>query len=236
MFTPLEAAALLRLCRQQRDTPRHEAEHALGHILVASGEITQAQLEGALICQATSGRHLGEELIRAGHASSAQVEGGLRRQRRLVSYALASTIGFAPLAALPLPAHGGQQSTTLLVSVTVRPHATLHQLYLPSQLSVSEADIARGFVDLAAASRFTVSTNSRAGYLIAFLPVGNLFDSVLIGGLGNAVELGADGGYVVRRFPLPPDLAHELSFRFTLRPNARPGRYPWPLQLAVRPL
>ena len=36
--------------------------------------------------------------------------------------------------------------------------------------------------------------------------------------------------------PLPPKLMHELSFRFALRPDTRPGLHPWPLLLSVRPL
>ena len=57
-----------------------------------------------------------------------------------------------------------------------------------------------------------------------------------IGGLGNAVSLGADGGAVVQRGPLPPTLTHELGFRFTLQADTVPGNYPWPLQLSVRPI
>ena len=69
-----------------------------------------------------------------------------------------------------------------------------------------------------------------------FHPVGNLFESVRVGGLGNPVQIGPDGGTIVQRGPLPPNFAHELSFRFTLHPDAQPATYPWPLQLSVRAL
>ncbi len=234
MFTPHEKIVLLGLGRAELGLPPDRGGHALGRILLAAGEINQQQLDGALLAQTRSGRYLGEELITAGHASTAQVEGGLRLQRKLMVYALASALGFAPL--VLSPALASQKSAAMRVSVTVVASARLRSSYQVAQLHVDAADIARGFVEIAAASRFTVSTNSRAGYLMEFFPVGNLFELVLIDGLGATVALGADGGDVARRGPPQPDLSHELNFRFMLRPGTRPGDYPWPLQLSVRPL
>jgi hypothetical protein len=84
--------------------------------------------------------------------------------------------------------------------------------------------------------RFSVITNSRSGYLMQFHPVGNVFESVQVGGLGNIIQLGADGGAIVQRGPQTPNLEHELSFRFTLHPDTTSGTYPWPLLLSVRAL
>jgi hypothetical protein len=67
-------------------------------------------------------------------------------------------------------------------------------------------------------------------------PVGNLFQSVHVEGLGNAVQLGADGGAIVQRGPQASNQTHELSFRFILHPGTTPGTYPWPLLLSVRGL
>lgn len=211
-------------------------DFALGSLLVACGQITPAQLEDGLRRQAETGARLGEELIQAGHASKSQVDGGLLLQRKLAAYTLAASIGLVPLATTSFPAEAAQVSSAMSVSVTVVATAKVRSEYQATQLTVTEADIARGYVEIAAASRFSVSTNSRSGYLMEFHPLGHLFETVQIDGLGNIVRLGADGGAIVQRRAARLDQAHELSFRFTLRPDARPGLYPWPLLLSVRPL
>jgi hypothetical protein len=84
-----------------------------------------------------------------------------------------------------------------------------------------------------AASRFSVASNSRSGYRIEFHPLGDFFESVSVAGLGNTVRLGADGGTIVQRGPQPPNLTHELSFRFMLRPGTLPGHYSWTTGRAI---
>ncbi len=210
------------------------AEYALGNILVADGQITRRQLEAALCSQVETGRRIGEELIAAGHVSKSQVEGGLLLQRKLIAYAMAAAAGLTPL--LMTSAQAGQTSTTMPVSVQVIANARMTSTFQAQQLSISAADIARGYVSVAAAARFSVITNSRTGYLVELYPVGNLFESVQISGMGSAVQLGADGGAIVQRGTPPSHQTHELSFRFSLRPDVLAGSYPWPLQLSVRAL
>ena len=209
-------------------------EFSLGNILVANGQITRPQLEHALLQQTKSGRYLGEELIKAGHASSGQIENGLSMQRKLVAYALAVSVGVSPIMATS--ADAAQTSAAMGVSVTVVAHAKMQTMFQETQLKITKDDIARGFVEAASASRFTVSSNSLSGYLLEFYPVGEIFESVQIGGLGNPVHIGVDGGAIVQRGQLLANFSHELSFRFTLRPDVIPGNYPWPLQLSVRAL
>lgn len=208
----------------------------LGNILVAIGQITRDQLESALLRQGASGRRLGEELITAGHADEGQIEGGLLLQRKLVAWALAVAVGIVPLATLAPPVAAAQKSAAIRVSATVVPSARMHKHHQTQQFTISAADITRGHVEIPAASRFSVTSNSPAGYRIDFHPLGDFFESAHVAGLGNVVHLGADGGSIVQRGPLPPDLTHELSFRFTLRPGTLPGLYPWPLLLSVRAL
>ncbi len=209
---------------------------ALGNILVASGQISRGQLERALARQSDTGRRLGEELIEAGVASRGQVEGGLLLQKRLLSCALTITVGLAPLAALLPSAQAAQARAALFVSVTVVPNAKIQAHYQAAQLQITAADVARGHVEVATASRFTVVTNSRRGYVMEFHPVGSVFASVHVDGLVDTVQLGADGGAIVQRGPLAAQQLHELSFRFNLNPDTKPGNYPWPLQLSAHAL
>jgi hypothetical protein len=235
-LTASERAMVLDYQQHEDGVPMVSGKFALGNILVANDEISRVQLEDALLRQAQTGRRLGEELIQAGHVNASQVEGGLLLQRKLIACALAMVVGLAPLPGLVPAAEAVQRSAAMPVSVTVIANAKLQSSYQPTQIKITAADVARGYVEVPAASRFTVATNSRSGYLLEFHPVGNLVESVQVGGLGNAVRLGADGGTIVQRGLPSPNLTHELSFRFSLSPETQPGNYPWPLVLSVRAL
>jgi hypothetical protein len=238
MLTPHERAVLLELQRQRGAKPPASTEFPLGNILVASGKITRGQLDNALLNQRESGRRLGEELICAGHASTRQVEVGLLMQKKLMAYALVLAAGLAPLAPMTLSAEAAQSSAAMPVSALVIASAKLQTSHQATQLVISAADVARGQVEAPAAMRFSVATNKGSGYLMQFHPVGNIFESVHVEGLGNTVQLGADGGAIVQRSPQAPNQLHdqprELSFRFILHPDTTPGTYPWPLLMSVR--
>ena len=227
---------LLGLQRYHARMATSQNRFFLGNILVASGKITQIQLDSALLSQNASGRRLGEELIFAGHVSQGQVDVGLRLQKRFIAYALVLANGLTPLFPVMPAAQAAQSSAAMQVSVRVVASAKLHRSYQASQIEISAADVARGQVEVAAASRFSVLTHLGAGYLIQLNPIGHVFESVHVEGLGNAVQLGTDGGAIVRRGPQASDLTHELSFRFILHPATRPGTYPWPLLISGRGL
>jgi hypothetical protein len=151
----------------------------------------------------------------------------------LIAYALVLATVLAPL--MP-SAHAAQHSAAMPVSAVVVANAKLQTSYQATQIEISAADVARGEVDVPAALRFSVVTNKGSGYLMLFHPVGNLFESVHVDGLRNAVQLGSDGGAIVQRSPQVPNQSHELGFRFSLHPDTTPGTYPWPLMLSVRGL
>ena len=206
---------------------------ALGNILVAGNQITRQQLEMSLRRQVESGRLLGDELILAGHASEGLIKKGLSLQRRLISCALAVSVGLAPWIRT---VEAAQESATMSVSVTVVANAKMQTEFQATQLNISEADVVQGYLDVYDASRFSISTNSHSGYVINFNPINHIFDSVQVSGFGNPVQLGADGGSVVQRIPTIKTQSHELSFRFILNQDVKPGSYPWPLMLSVRAL
>jgi hypothetical protein len=232
-LTQNEKDVVLEFQRRQMGEPPVSGKFDLGNILVANGQITRSQLEDALLRQVTSGRCIGEELITAGHVSKNQVEDGLLLQHKLVTYALCVTLGLLPLVSVVPSAEAAQRIATMSVSVTVIAKAKLLSDYQATTLTITADDVVRGYVDAPAGSRFSVTTNSRSGYFIEFHPVGYLFQSVHVGGLGNAVQLGSDGGTIVQRGPLPPNITHELNYRFILHPDVQPGSFPWPLQLSV---
>jgi hypothetical protein len=236
LLTQSERDVVLEFQRSHGGAALVSGELALGNILVTSGQVTRSQLSNALRRQEVSGRRIGEELIDAGTLTKSQVESGLRLQRKLIISALIVAVGLGPNAVVASTSEGARASSSIPVSVTVIANARIRNEYQVAQLRVTANDVSRGYVDIQDASRFSVATNSRVGYLLEFHPVSHLFESVEVRGLGSPVQLGADGGAIVQRGPLPPSLTHVLGFRFFLSPNTAPGNYAWPLLLSIHTL
>lgn len=227
-----ELDVVLEFQNRQASLATSTGKLRLGNLLVATGQITNQQLCAALKRQKTHGERLGDALVACGYATPKQVEHGLSLQQRLVANALIAAIA---LAALPMPpAEAGQANASLQVSAIVIANARVQTDYQATQLTITESDVAQGYIDVPAASRFSVLTNSRSGYLTEFLPIGDVFQAVQIRGMGHTTQLGADGGTVIQRGAL--NMIHELSYRFILRSGLQPGNYPWPLALSVRAL
>jgi archaellin len=237
LLTRLDRDVVLEFQRQQDSPALSDCQLCLGNILVTTGQITREQLGEAQKQQLANGGRLGQALIAAGYATLKQVTRGLSLQQKLVAKALLKAMSVAALLVPPLPsAQAGQSSVNLQVSAIVVAKAQTRTDYQAASLTISQDDIAQGHIDVTAASRFSVVTNSRTGYLLDFYPVGEVFQSVEIKGWGYTTKIGADGGTVVRRGPVENNAAQELSYRFFLRSNLPPGSYPWPLMLSVRPL
>lgn len=236
LLTQRERDVVLEFQRKHGGAALISGELALGNILVTSGQVTRTQLKDALSRQEVSGRRIGEELIESGTITSKQVEIGLRLQRKLIIAALIVAVGLGQNVAMAVLPEGEQASSAMPVSATVIASAKIQSEYQVSQLEVTKNDVSLGYVDIPDASRFSVSTNSRVGYLLEFHPVSHLFESVEVNGLGSPVQLGAEGGAIVQRGNLSPSLPHVLGFRFFLSADTEAGNYPWPLLLSVHTL
>jgi hypothetical protein len=122
------------------------------------------------------------------------------------------------------------------VSATVLKRASLQVLAQPASLTLTEADVARGYVEVAAPAQIAVKNNSAEGYLLVVASRGDFLRQMRMRGLGGDVQMSADGGFV--RQPPGPVVTTvlDLGFRFELSESAQPGVYAWPVQLSVRPL
>jgi hypothetical protein len=201
----------------------------LGELLLSRGHVTIEQLARALSAQRASGRELGQELVAGGHADERHVRDALWLQRCIAAATLASAVALTPL----LSSAGGAQ---LGVGATVPLVAAMKMLYQVPTIEITEADIERGYVEVRGASRFSVATTSRVGYavdLVAKLP---LFAAVHVSSALGSARLGPEGGTLVARGRPRRDANAELTYRFELARDVRPGTYPFPLHLAVRPL
>jgi hypothetical protein len=139
----------------------------------------------------------------------------------------------ALLAAAPMATHGEGVRATFTVSANVPARANLKAISQPRTISVSDEDITRGFVDVAAV--YSVTNNDPAGYLLRFAPLAGLTSSIEVSGLDTAVSMAEETVEVVQ----PPALRPRglgLSFRFVLDPAVPAGVYPLPLQVSVTTL
>jgi hypothetical protein len=125
-------------------------------------------------------------------------------------------------------------STTLRVTATVLSFFRMQVAYQATVLTVTPNDIARGYVEVPAATNFSVVTNTQNGFLIDFRPRSELFNSAVITGLPQPVEIGAQGGSALYNIAHGRTTTHQLSYRFMLRPDVQPGSYGWPLEISVR--
>ncbi len=164
----------------------------------------------------------------------AALAAGLRLQDRWVSAALVAAISLATGCPTQSEA-AGSRSQTITVTARVAPWVKLNLEYQQMQLTVTPDDVARGYVEVPAASRFTVITNNRAGYTLSFQPNASIFRSVAINGMGVSVEFGAGGGTVIQSGAEAGVLRTllELGYRFYLAEGVQAGNYFWPLSVSV---
>ncbi|HWI84317.1 hypothetical protein [Ramlibacter sp.] len=124
----------------------------------------------------------------------------------------------------------------LAVTATVPRHAKLNLLAQPGPVTVTAADVARGFVDVSGL-RIAVSQNT-GGFVLAVDGGTPLARSMRVRGAGPDVQMAGEGGSITQRTPVRgmSTSTLELEFRFELDPTARPGVYAWPVRLSISPL
>jgi hypothetical protein len=129
-----------------------------------------------------------------------------------------------------------QAKSQIAVSATVPAQASGQLVQQSPELTITDADIARGYVDVPAGSQLQVTSNNPAGYVIDFFTRLPIFASVRVTNASGSADLGPEGGTIVERGQVGRNLPLSLTYRFMLAASAQPGTYAWPLALSVRPL
>ena len=129
-----------------------------------------------------------------------------------------------------------QTQGSLGVSATVLPVARLELNTREPELLLTTEDLNRGYIESPQPLHLTVYSNSRNGFALDVMPVSPLFSAVSVQGLDTDVRLSAEGGTVTQRWTHPQKVSLQLRFSFVIADGIQPGRYPWPLRLAARPL
>jgi hypothetical protein len=211
----------------QRAAARPPERLRLGNLLVESGVITQATLDAALLRQRATGKRIGDTLVEAGAISRETLSAFLQRQRRLIAVAAA---GLSLLAAAPVAQAGG--SHVIQVEATVLRKAAISALRTPAYLMVTQADVARGYVEVSEPIEVDVSTNNPGGVMLGLQSKDPTVKSA---------EFLNDGGATSE--PLHVQKAGvglstqtvRLRARVRLGPDASPGRLAWPLAVFITP-
>ncbi len=152
-----------------------------------------------------------------------------------VGKAGALAFALAAFIAPALPAHAGSISASLSVTVVVPARAVLSVESQPPSLQITEADIARGYVETPGASLLRVRTNSPAGWLLEFQPLQGPYRALEVTGLGSTAQVSAAGGWLAQPYAGKTLVTASLGYRFFLSADARPGLYPWPVALSATP-
>ena len=237
-ITENELRAALAFQENQGRERTSPSPFRLGEILVATGQITREQLDRALERQKQTRKKIGELLIESGDIGPHQVAYGLQVQKKLVIAALVAAMSMANVASAKAasPAESGARSGSaqIQVSAKVASRTTLKMLWQPSDITITEKDIARGYVDAPSASLIEVRNNNPRGYLLVFEGLNGPFRKTLVRGMEREVQIGPGAGLVPMPHARGP-VTMELSYRFFLSENARPGTYSWPLTLSSQP-
>ncbi|MBC7624751.1 MAG: hypothetical protein H7232_15360 [Aeromicrobium sp.] len=133
------------------------------------------------------------------------------------------------------PAIAGTDTNTVKLRVAARV-ASFFRVQITLQadhFSITESDIRRGYIDLAQATHFSVTTNVTDAFVVDFQPHNNILLSVLVIGLDAPVEFGAGGGSAQQSASHGRVSFRQLGYRFHLQPDVLPGVYPWPMRISV---
>ena len=139
--------------------------------------------------------------------------------------------------AMSVPAYAGSNTAQMNVSVQVIARTILTIDMQPAAVTVTAADIARGYVDVPQAVAFRVRSNSREGYSLTFQPVAFPFSAAEVRWGAQAATV--EGGDWMASMSHPYQQggsAGSLAVRLKLSAGAEPGTYAWPLQVAANSL
>lgn len=137
---------------------------------------------------------------------------------------------FFLMVAAPPWAAASEARAQLTVTAYVPSRASIQAISEPAQFSISEQDLARGYVDVPAVYR--VSNNDPQGYVLRLAPRTGITSAVEVSGLASRVVMRDDIVDVSQPAALRPQQLN-LRFRLLLDAAVVPGTYELPVQVAV---
>ena len=175
--------------------------------------------------------------VQAGFLALYRLANGLRLRRMRWQLAAVTTLALSTMAGT-MPAEAADSATAqVAVGATVLRHASIRVLTAPRTVNISQADLSRGYVDVATTSKLEIRSNSPTGYVLAIESQADFARGTEVRGSGGVTSLGRFGGTLniqtvghgMQTTPI------ELSFRILLSINVYPGVYLWAPQISVSP-
>src|SRR6266567_6905552 len=102
----------------------------------------------------------------------------------------------------------------------------------PASVDITDADVARGYVDLPQSVAFRVRSNAVNGYTLQFEPIAYPFAQAQVSWGSSVATVGTDGTWLTRSYQQGTTLAN-LNVRLTLAPGTAPGSYSWPVRFSA---
>ena len=155
----------------------------------------------------------------------------LSARQRLIYFALCSALAATMISP---DSDAATRQTQIEVTAYVPPSVVSQLEQQATALTITDADVARGYVEIPAGSRLRVTSNDPAGFVIDFFPRLPIFKAVRVSTRSGSAQLGPLGGAMAENRHRGRNIPLELSYRFDLADHVQPGTYPWPLALNVR--
>ncbi|HUP45027.1 MAG TPA: hypothetical protein VM779_05900 [Thermoanaerobaculia bacterium] len=125
-------------------------------------------------------------------------------------------------------------SASVAVSARVIARVVVDVASQPAEVVVTDADLARGYVEVSEPLAVRVRTNSRDGYLLQVANSSDVFPAIELA-FGNTSMTVAGESWVARPY-VPAGELVTAQIRVRLAPGAEVGRYPLPIQVSASPL
>lgn len=152
----------------------------------------------------------------------------------LALLALAGLLGAAPARADSQSAGGGGTSAGVMFVIHIPPVLRL-KADAPPSLRITDADIARGYVDSSVPHEVQVTCNTRREYALRIELRVPRFGRVTMTEQQRSRSFGAEGLtlYQPRTAPGVTQASYRFNYRFELPADMAPGDYPWPLAVSL---
>jgi hypothetical protein len=122
---------------------------------------------------------------------------------------------------------------TLFVSANVLPKLSQTTLRQPTDLTITQQDIATGYINIEAGTVMHVTCNDPNGYFLNFYIEDRMINAADVKINGRIVTVQAGTGLIRQPFHGISGETVEITYRFYLAPDLKPGSYRWPLTVAA---
>jgi len=130
-------------------------------------------------------------------------------------------------------AYASSTNAKIQVSARILPQTNFKILHQEREIIITGDDIRQGYIDMERASRIQVKNNNPAGYMLALQGIVWPFREVRVQGFANDIWITPGSAFVHQPYTRGA-VTIELSYRFHLSKDAKPGIYTWPLSITCQ--